>query len=101
MSLRPLKSVEEDSTANNNFKCPYCPHDFENNMTLELLKLHVKRVHRISCVESFACPKCMQQIFDPTAKDADNSAKENVDHNITNQGTILVIRNFLYIHIIT
>ena len=96
MSLQPLKSIEEEhSTVQNNVKCPYCPNNFENNMTLQVFKLHVKKVHRISCVDNFTCPKCLQPIFDPTNRDADHNAEENVDHNIINRGSIMKTRKVL------
>ena len=93
MSLEPVNTAKEGNSDNSSFKCPYCPNDFENNMTLQVLKLHVKKVHRISCVEDFVCPKCTQPIFNPSntdVKENDNETKENIeDRNVLNQGTAL------------
>ena len=92
MSLQPVKTVVENTASNNVFQCPYCPSDFENHMTLQILKLHVKKVHRISCVEDFMCPKCLQPIFespDTTDKGMESGMKETLDHNMLNQGKFL------------
>ena len=89
MSLQPVKAIVENTASNNVFQCPYCPSEFENHMTLQILKLHVKKVHRISCVEDFMCPKCMQTIFESPEtvdKDMESGIKEPLDHNMLNQG---------------
>ena len=86
MSLQPVKTVVENTASNNVFRCPYCPSEFENHMTLQILKLHVKKVHRISCVEDFMCPKCLQPIFE-SPDTTDSGIKETLDHNMLNQGT--------------
>ena len=92
MSLQPVKSQLED-TANltSLYRCPYCPNSFENHMSLHLFKLHVKKVHRMSCMDSFTCPKCLQPVFEsPVSEDVNKenptSIKECEDQNIINQG---------------
>ena len=91
MSLEPIQSTNEDTSNNKCFKCPYCPKNSEN-MTHTLLKLHVKKVHRISCVEEFVCPKCTQSVFDPSINDVHeiDDIKENLeDRNMSNHGITL------------
>ena len=67
-------------------------------MTLHVLKLHVKKVHRISCVKDFVCPKCNNQVFSSQQNNDDQSGEvinaendyENSVHvqdkNLMNQG---------------
>ena len=70
-------------------------------MSLNLLKLHVKKVHRISCVENFTCPKCLQAVFDSPAEIVDgykedrNVIKDCGDQNMTNQGIIIHITRLI------
>ena len=65
-------------------------------MSLNLLKLHVKKVHRISCVDNFTCPKCLQAVFDSPAESVEGYKEDqNVikdcgdDQNMINQGIII------------
>ena len=100
MSLQPVESMEE-GIKENLFRCPYCPNNYKNHMSLHLLKLHVKRVHRISCVENFTCPKCLRPVFDsPTVaelgqKDNQNIRTECDDPNIINQGMLIYLNQIL------
>ena len=96
LSLQPVKRQMEDVVVPSNlYRCPYCPNSFNNNMSLNLLKLHVKKVHRISCVENFTCPKCLQVVFDSPAesvegyKEDQNVIKDCGDQNMINQGIII------------
>lgn len=62
-------------------------------MTLNVLKLHIRKVHRISLVDDFVCPKCTQPVFAPATNDdsvdAEVEANESiVDRNLMNQGYI-------------
>ena len=89
MSLEPIQNNEEDDTSRILFKCPYCPRSFQNNMTLHVLNLHMMKVHRIQCVESFTCPKCNTRVLDSSCSDdatVSIDTKENLDPNIANQG---------------
>ena len=100
MSLQPVKSLEDAVSSACLYRCPYCPNNFENHMSLHLLKLHIKKVHRISCVESFTCPKCLQPVFEsPVLEDVhkgnQSSIKECDDPNIANQG-IVIYQNRIY-----
>ena len=99
LSLQPVKSQMEDVVVPSNlYRCPYCPNSFNNNMSLNLLKLHVKKVHRISCVDNFTCPKCLQAVFDSPAESVDgykedqNVIKDSGDQNMINQGIIIDIK---------
>ena len=89
MSLEPMQNNKEDDTSSTLFKCPYCPISFQNHMTLHVLKLHMMKVHRIQCVESFTCPKCKHRVLDSSSSDdatVSIDTKENIDPNIANQG---------------
>ena len=61
-------------------------------MTVNVLKLHIRKVHRISCVDDFICPKCTQPVFTPPSNDnvdANVEADESIlDRNLMNQGYI-------------
>ena len=86
MSLEPIQNNEKDDTSSILFKCPYCPRSFQNNMTLHVLNLHMMKVHRIQCVESFTCPKCKHRVLDSGDATVSIDTKENIDPNIANQG---------------
>ena len=97
MSLQPVKSMEEGINPSSLFRCPYCPNNYKNHMSLHLLKLHVKKVHRISCVENFTCPKCLEPVFDsPTVAEVDQKENQKIrtecdDPNIINQGLLICL----------
>ena len=62
-------------------------------MTVNVLKLHIRKVHRISCVDDFICPKCTHPVFSPPSNDDNDDANaesnENIlDRNLMNQGCI-------------
>ena len=62
-------------------------------MTVNVLKLHIRKVHRISCVDDFICPKCTHPVFSPPSNDDndDANAESNesiLDRNLMNQGCI-------------
>ena len=70
-------------------------------MTLHVLKLHMIKMHRIQCVESFTCPKCNTRVLDSSCSDdatVSIDTKENLDPNIANQGNLnLILGDFLCI----
>ena len=81
MSLQPVKAIENEINSSSLIRCPYCPNNYKNHMSIQLLKLHVKKVHRISCVESFTCPKCFQPVFDsdaPNVMERDQKEAQNI-----------------------
>ena len=62
-------------------------------MTVNVLKLHIRKVHRISCVDDFICPNCTHPVFSPPSNDDndDANAESNesiLDRNLMNQGCI-------------